>query len=132
MSGGGGRRILVRYTAHVKLALLAAARRLQGKGRLLRSAADELRVCIANLSRWAVQKIIKVDPMDALFTKKKKGAHPGPLSQLMVIKEPLLCHIFELRKQGLTINTFIIVLRASYILTKFCKKSFTARCSAVK
>ncbi len=78
------------YTACRKLALLAAAKHLQGEGRLLRSAMDELRVSIANLSRWAVQKIDKVNPMDSLFTKKKKAVHPGPLCQLMAIEEPLL------------------------------------------
>jgi hypothetical protein len=130
--GGGGGRIHVRYTACRKLALLAPARRLQGEGRLLQSTTDKLRVSVANLSRWVVQKIDKIDPMDAIFTKKKKAAHPGPLSQLMAIKEPLLHYIFKLCKQGPTINTFVIVLRASYILTKFCKKSFAAQCSSVK
>ncbi len=87
---------------------------------------------IANLSRWAVQKIDQINPMDLLFTKKKKAVHPGPLSQLMAIEEPLLCYIFELCKQGQAINTFIIVLRASYILPEFGEKSFIAQCSAVK
>ncbi len=79
-----------------------------------------------------MQKINKVDPMDLLFTKKKKADHPGPLSQLMAIEEPLLCYIFKLRKQGQTINTFVIVLRASYISPKSRKKSFIVQCSAVK
>jgi hypothetical protein len=70
--------------------------------------------------------------MEGLFTKKRKGAHPGLLSQLMVIKEPLLCYIFKPRKQGLTINRFVSVLRALYISTKFCEKSFAVQCSAVK
>jgi hypothetical protein len=59
-----------------------------------------------------VQKIDKIDSLDALSTKKKKVAHPSPLSQLMGIKECLLHYIFELSKQGLTINSFVIVLRA--------------------
>jgi hypothetical protein len=130
-SGGSGR-ICVHYTACRKLALLAAARHLQQNGKSLRSAGDKLRVSIANLSRWAVQKIDKINSPDALFTKKKKKAHPGPLSQLMAIKEPLLCYIFELHKQGLTVNIFVVVLRALYIPTEFLKKSFTAPCSAVK
>jgi hypothetical protein len=117
-SGSGGR-IHVRYTVRRKNALLAAARHLQGEGRLLQSAADKLHVSVANLFRWAVQKINKIDPLDTFFKKKKKVAHPGPLSQLMTIKEPLLCYIFELRKQGLTINTFVIALRALYISTKY-------------
>jgi hypothetical protein len=59
---------------------------------------DKLRVSIANLSSWAVQKINKVNPMDLLFTKKKKAVYPGLLNQLMAIEEPLLCCIFKLRK----------------------------------
>ncbi len=114
------------YTAHRKLALLAAAKRLQGEGRFLQSAADKLRVSVANLSRWGVKKIDKVNPMDLLFTKKKKAVHPGPLSHLMAIEDPLLRYIFELRKQGQTINLFVILLRASYILPEFRKKSFIA------
>ncbi len=130
--GGGSGRICVRYTACRKLALLAAAKRLRGEGRLLQGAADKLHVSIANLSRCAVQKINKVNPMDSLFTKKKKAVYPGPLSQLIVIEEPLLHHIFEPRKQEQTINTFVITLRALYILPKFRKKSSIAQCSAVK
>jgi hypothetical protein len=130
--GGGSERIHLCYTARRKVALLAAARRLQGEGRSLQSAADKLRVSVANLSRWAVQKIDQINPMDSLFTKKKKVVHPGPLSQLMAIEEPLLRYIFELRKQGQTINTFINVLRALYILPEFGKKSFIAQCCAVK
>ncbi len=83
----------MRYTARRKLALLAAAKRLQGEGRSLQSAADKLRISVANLSRWAVQN--KVNPLDLLFTKKKKAVHPGPFSQLMAIEKPLLHYIFE-------------------------------------
>ncbi len=102
----------MRYTARRKLALLAAAKRLQEKGRLLQSVADKLHVSVANLSRWGVQKIDKVNPMDLLFTKKKKAVHPGLLSQLMAIEEPLPHYIFELHEQGQTINTFVIMLQA--------------------
>ncbi len=119
----------MRYTACRKLALPANARHLQGEERLLRSAAH---VSIPNLSRWAVQKINKINPIDALFTKKKKAAHPSLLSQLMAIKEPLLRYIFELCKQRITINTFVIVLRTLDISTNFHAKSFTVQCSTVK
>jgi hypothetical protein len=59
---------------------MAAARHLQGERRLLQSAMNELRVNAANLLKWAVQKIDEINPLDALFMKKKKAAHPGPLS----------------------------------------------------
>ncbi len=83
---------------------------------------------IANLSRWAVQKIDKINPMDALFTKNKKAVHPGLLSQLMAIEEPLLRYIFELCKQGHTIKTFVIMSRALYILPEFRERA--SQCNA--
>jgi hypothetical protein len=89
---------------------------------------------VANLSRWAVHKINHVDPMDLLFTKKKKAVHPGPFNHLKAIEEPLLRYIFELRKQGQAFNTFVIVLRVSYMLPKFpCKELCSAmqRCKAI-
>ncbi len=70
--GGRGGRICVHYTARRKHALSAAARHLQGEGRLLQSAADELHVSAANLSRWAVQKIDNIDPLDALFKMRRR------------------------------------------------------------
>jgi hypothetical protein len=79
-----------------------------------------------------LQKIGEIDPLDVLFTKKKKVVRPGLLGQMMAIKEPLLCYIFKFRKQGLTIIMFIIAFRASYISTKFYNKSFPVQCSAVK
>jgi len=80
-------------------------------------------VSIANHSprfRWALLKISKVNPLGALFKSKKKVAHHGPLSQLKAIEDTLLCYIFELRKQGIiNVNTFVITLRALYLLPEF-------------
>ena len=77
---------------------------------------------IANHSprfRGALLTISKVNPLGALFKSKKKVAHHGPLSQLKAIEDTLLCYIFELRKQGVNVNTFVITLRASYLLPEF-------------
>ncbi len=49
-----------------------------------------------------------------------------------MIKGALLHYIFEYHEQGVVVNTFMIALRASFILPKFRDKSFTARCSDVK
>jgi hypothetical protein len=48
-----------------------------------------------------------------------------------MIEEPLLCYFFEICKHGITINMLVIALRALYLSPKFCKKRFTAWCSAV-
>ncbi len=64
--------------------------------------------------------------------KNKKAAHAGPLGQLKVIKEPLLCHIFELCEQGVMVSTFEVVVKASQLCPTFGMKHFVARCSAVK
>jgi hypothetical protein len=53
-------------------------------------------------------------------------------SQLKAIKEPLLCHIFELREQGVMVSTFQMVVRASQLSPTFGGKHFVVRCSAVK
>ncbi len=61
------------------------------EGKLLQGIAAELKVCASLLSRWEAQKVGKMDPRDKLFESKKKVNVTGPLSQLEVIKEPLLC-----------------------------------------
>ncbi len=53
-------------------------------------------MCALLLSRWEVQKVGKMDPRNKLFKSKKKANIAGLLSQLEVIKEPLLHYVFEL------------------------------------
>ncbi len=73
-----------------------------------------------------------VDPFMAIFKSKKNAAHAGPLSQLKVVKDALLHYIFELCKQGIRVNTFMIVLKASLLTLDIREKNFTVHCSAVK
>jgi hypothetical protein len=63
---------------------------------------------------------------------KKKVALTGPVSQLEAMEAALLCYIFEYPEQGVSVNTFNLALRASFLSSEFHEKSFTARCSAVK
>ncbi len=122
----------VRYTARRKRCLVAASEHLQAEGRSLHDAAAELCVSPTNLSKWALQGIGEINSLDKILKSKKKAALTGPTSQLKPIKDALLHYIFELRKQGITINTFTVVLRASWISPKFRAMSFTVRCSCVK
>ena len=85
--------------------------------------ASELRVSVANLSRWALQGVGEIDHLDKILRPKKKATLTGPVSQLKAIEGALLSYIFEYREQEVVVNTFMVVLRASF--------SFTARCTAV-
>ncbi len=65
-------------------------------------------------------------------SKNKKAAPAGLLGQLKAIKEPLLCHIFQLREQGVTVSMFQMVVRASQFCPMIGAKHFVAWCSTVK
>ncbi len=130
--GSGGGKMRVRYTAHRKRGLVAASRCMQAEGKSFRAAASKLRVSAANLSKWVLQGVGKIDRLDKILRSKKKAALPGPVSQLKAIEGALLRYIFEYREQGVLVNTFNLTLRASFLLPEFHKKSFTACCSAVK
>jgi hypothetical protein len=74
----------------------------------------------------------EIDSLDKILNSKKKAALTGPASQLKPIEDALLHYIFELREQGVTIDTLTVVLRASWISPEFRAKSFAVRCSCVK
>ena len=93
---------------------------------------SDLRVSVANLLRWALQGVGKIHHLDKILMLKKKAALTGPVSQLKAIKSALLCYIFVYHEQGVMVNTFMVVLRASFISPEFREKSITARCSCVK
>ena len=64
-SGSGGE-MRMRYTAHRKRGLVAALKNMQAEGMTLRA----LRVSVANLSRWALQGVGKIDHLDKIHMSK--------------------------------------------------------------
>jgi hypothetical protein len=131
--GGTSRRMCVRYTARCKLALLTMAKRLRDKeGISLCKSAERVQVSAGLLVKWEECFSLGNDPIKALLKTKKKSIHPSPLGQLKPLEEALLKYIFKKRKQGIKISTLAIVVVASNLSTKFGKKNFVARCSAVK
>jgi hypothetical protein len=122
----------VRYTAHRKHGLVTASKCMQAKGMSLHAAVSELRVSAANLSKWASKGVGKIDHLDKILRSKKQVALTGLVSQLKAIEGALLHYIFKHHEQGVMVNTFMVLLRASCILPEFCEKSFTAHCSCVK
>jgi len=130
--GDDGGKMSVRYTARRKRGIVAASKHMQVEGMTLRAAVTELCVSAANLSKWASQGMGKIDCLDNILRSKKRAGHTGPSSQLKAIEDGLLHYIFEKREQGIKVNMFLVVLRASFLSSEFSKKSFTVRCSCVK
>jgi len=104
----------------------------EDEGKTLRATAEELCVSVANLLRWVLHGMGKIDHLDKILRSKKKAALTGPSSQLKAIEDELLHYIFEKHEQGVEIKVFTVVLRASYMSPEFREKSLTARCSCVK
>ena len=102
------------------------------EGITLQKAVAELRVSHSNLVKWTAKGIGNIDSLDKILKSRKKSAANGTLGQLKLLEDALLHYIFKLCKQGVTIKTFIGMLRVSFLLPKFCAKSFTSCCSAVK
>jgi hypothetical protein len=126
----------VHYTARRKLGLLTAVERLQHEeGLSLQKAAEHLLVAHSLIVKWKKQQSAGPNDLFAALiwtSKNKKATHAGPFGQLKEIEGPLLCHIFKLREQGVTVSTFQMVVRASQLSPAFGAKHFVARCSAVK
>ncbi len=120
----------VRYTAQRKLALLTMAKCLRDEeGISLHKFAEHVQVSSGEVG-GALQPWQRSHQGAA--ENQKKTIHPGPLGQLKLLKEALLKYIFKKRKQGIKISTLAMVVVASNLSTKFGKKNFVTRCSAVK
>jgi hypothetical protein len=131
--GGTLQRMRVRYTARCKLALLMLAKWLRDKeGISLCKSAEHVQVSAGLLVKWEEHFSLGNNPIKALLKTKKKSIHSSPLGQLKLLEEALLKYIFENHEQGIEISTLAIVVVASNLSTKFGKKNFVARCSAIK
>ena len=60
--------------------LVATSNCMIAEGMTLRAAAEELRVSLANLSRWTLQGMGEIDRLDKILRSKKKAALTGPSS----------------------------------------------------
>jgi len=70
--GGGGGKMRVRYTGRRKHGLIATAKRMMAEeGKTLCATAEELRVSVANLSRWVLQGMGEIDRLDKILMSKK-------------------------------------------------------------
>ena len=131
--GGLLRKMRVRYTAHRKLGLLASAKRImEEEGVSLRRVAEQLQVAHSLFVKWHQQRAANDDPILAMPKSRKKSYHARPLGQLNPLKDALLRSISEQRKQGISVHTFDLVVKASSLSPEFNLKHFVARCSSLK
>ena len=127
--GGFSGRMRRRYTARECRGIVAKARHMQeAEGVTLRYAASWLGVSHSLLSKWS-RRHAEVGDVACL---RKKSVCAGPLTQLKAIEEPLLRFIFEMREQGMSVSTLMIVIKASKLSNEFAEKTLVARYSAVK
>jgi hypothetical protein len=82
--GCGGGKMHVRYAVRRKCGLVAASKHMQTEGMTLRAATSELCDSVANLSKWALQGISKIDHLDKILSSKKKAALTGRVSQFLL------------------------------------------------
>jgi hypothetical protein len=82
--------------------------------------------------KWQQQWGNDDDPILAMLKSRRKAYHAGPLGQLKPLEDTLLRYVFEQRKQGITVQMFDLVIKASSLSSKFDVKHFVSKCSAVK
>ncbi len=107
------------------------------RGDSIRTASDKVGIPHWYYKRWR-KTVFQVDQL--LHTKAwvpfnikgdSRKIHPGPKSQLNVIENDLTRSLFELREQGLQVNTRTLRKEAARLSTEFRGKTRTAKISCV-
>ena len=73
-----------------------------------------------------------VSTIESAMNNKAKSLHKGMKSCLFSFSDTLLSFIFELREQGLAVNTSMILMKAAKISRQFHEKSWEAQISCVR
>ena len=97
----------------------------------LRAAARRLQVAHSLFVKWEGMRANEGDPILLMLKTGKKSTHPGPIGQLKTLEYALLRYIFEQREQGIVVQTFDLVVKASSLSQEFGVKQLVARMSAV-
>lgn len=107
------------------------------RGDSVRTASDKVGIPHWYYKRWR-KTVFQVDQL--LSTKAwvpfnikgdSRKIHPGPKSQLNAIENNLTRSLFELREQGLQVNTRTLRKEAARLSTEFRGKTRTAKISCV-
>ena len=117
-----------RYTIQEKLMLLCQVRRQMNNGASHRSVCNSININRKLINDWNNQFPQLIDAMN----NKAKSLCKGMQSCLFPFSDSLLSFIFELREQGMAVNTSMILMKAAKISRQFREKSQEAQISCVQ
>ena len=117
-----------RYTIQEKLMLLRQVRRRMNNRASQHSVCNSININRKLINDWNKQFPQLIDATN----NKAKSLCKGIKSCLFPFSDSLLSFIFELREQGMAVNTSMILMKAAKISRQFRKKSREAQISCVR
>ena len=122
------RRRHCRYTIQEKLMFLRQVHRHMNNGASQHSVCNSININRKLINNWNKQFPQLIDAMN----NKAKSLCKGMQSCLFPFSDSLLSFIFELREQGMAVNTSMILMKAAKISRQFREKSREAQISCVQ
>ena len=123
-----GKRHRRRYTIQEKLMLLRQVCQQINNGASQHSVCKSININRKLINDWNKQFPQLIDATN----NKAKSLCKGMQSCLFPFSDSLLSFIFELREQGMAVNTSMILMKAAKISRQFCEKSREAQISCVR
>ena len=117
-----------RYTIQEKLMLVRQVRQRMNNGASQHSVCNSININRKLINDWNKQFPQLIDATN----NKVKSLCKGMPSCLFPFSDSLLSFIFELREQGMAVNTSMILMKAAKISRQFCEKSQEAQISCVR
>ena len=108
--------------------ILRQVRRRMNNGASQRSVCNSININRKLINNWNKQFPQLIDAMNS----KVKSLCKGMKLCLFSFSDSLLSFIFELREQGIAVNTSMILMKAAKISRQFCEKSREAQISCVR
>ena len=116
-----------RYTIQEKLMLLRQVHQRMNNGASQHSVCNSININRKIINDWNKQFPQLIDAMN----NKAKSLCKGMQLCLFPFSDPLLSFIFELREQGMDVNTSMILMKEAKISRQFREKSQEAQISCV-
>ena len=117
-----------RYMIQEKLMILCQVRQRMNNGASQHSVCNSININRKLIHNWNKQFPQLIDAMN----NKAKCLCKGMQSCLFPFSDSLLFFIFELREQGMAVNTSMILMKAAKISRQFCERSREAQISCVQ
>ena len=116
-----------RYMIQEKLMILRQVHRQMNNGASQHSVCNSININRNLINDWNKQ----FPQLIVVMNNKSKSLCKGMQSCLFPFSDSLLSLIFELREQGMVVNTSMILMKAAKTSRQFCEKSQEAQISCV-